>query len=158
MFLWLTVPCESASLRSLSCLLTCTFEITFLKHNLHPKVLTEHACQVMLDNWADNVDFIHIFHTNCRLILILSFNQQHRHRLGLDTALTLIGSVTITCRKLFLPRGQDKYTRKITFRWRMHTSHFCFYHHWNVREYKTYYILLHHIYLYREACLPEGFS
>lgn len=77
------------------------FEITFLKHNLHPKVLTEHACQVRLDDWADNVDFIHMFHTNCRLILILSFNQQHRHRLGLDTALTLIGSVTITCRKLF---------------------------------------------------------
>lgn len=40
-----------------------------------------------------------IFHTNCRLILILSFNQQHRHRHRL--ALTLIGSVTITCRKLF---------------------------------------------------------
>lgn len=100
-FHWLTVHCESASLRSLSCLLTCTFEITFLKHNLHPKVLTEHACQVRLDDWAGNVDFIHIFHTNCRLILILSFNQQHRHRLGLDTALTLIGSVTITCRKLF---------------------------------------------------------
>lgn len=105
---WLTVPCESASLRSLSCLLTCTFEITFLKHNLHPKVLTEHACQVRLDDWADNVDFIHIFHTNCRLILILSFNQQHRHRLGLDTALTLIGSVTITCRKLF---ELKKYTK-----------------------------------------------